>query len=164
MAAFEYALEQKTLPAWEEMLKTAAVVAEDPQIIQFMASPEVSKEQLAGLFCDVLTSSLDNEKKNFIKMLALHKRFPVLPEIAKQFAEYRAEHEKHVTVDVISAIPLDESQKTRLEQSLTKRLKLKVTLSCSVDADLLGGAIIRAGDKVIDGSVRGKLNRLIEFI
>jgi F-type H+-transporting ATPase subunit delta len=164
LAAFEYALAKNALPAWEELLQSAATVVEDPLIITFMASPEVSAQQLVELFCEVLASQLNEEQKNFIRLLAEHRRFSVLPDIVAQFKQYREAHEKTVTVDVASAIELDEKQKISLSQALEKRLQLKVTLVCTVDPDLLGGAIIRAGDKVIDGSVRGKLNRMIEFI
>lgn len=164
LAAFEYALAQNSLPAWEEFLQTAAVVAQDPLIVRFMASPEVNKAQLAELLCDVLKSEMDTQKSNFISLLAEHKRFAVIPEIAEQFKQHREEHEKKMTVEVVSAVALDAEQKAKLAQALTKRLKLQVALQCSVDSSLLGGAIIRAGDHVIDGSVRGKLNRLNEFI
>lgn len=164
LAAFEYALEKKALPAWEEFLQMAAMVAQDSLIIRFMASPEITKNQLAELFCDVLTSSLNDEQKNFVHQLAEHKRLAVLPGIAEQFKKLRAAHDKQVTVDVTSAVPLNEIQQEKLAKALTKRLKLKVSLNCTVNPTLLGGAIIRAGDHVIDGSVRGKLNRLIDFI
>lgn len=164
MAAFEYALAKKALPAWEELLQTAAIVAEDPLMVRIMASPEVSTVQLADLFCDVLKSELDDEKKNFIRLLSEHKRFAVLPEITQQFKQHRAEYEKKATVSVTSAVALDAEQKAKLVQTLTKRLQLEVALNCTVDSDLLGGAVIRVGDRVIDGSVRGKLHRMIEFI
>lgn len=164
LAAFEFALAKNALPAWEELLKTAATVANDPLIIQFMASPDVDKDQLASLFCDVLASELDDSMKNFIHLLADHKRFAVLPAIAEQFHLHREKYEKNVTVDVSSAVPLDADQQKRLVQALTTRLKLQVTLQCTVDPLLIGGVTVRIGDKVIDGSVRGKLNRLTEFI
>jgi F-type H+-transporting ATPase subunit delta len=164
LAAFEYALAKNALPAWEELLQTAATVAKDPLLIRLMATPEVSKKQLADLFCDVLVSNLDTERKNFITLLSEHKRFAVLPEIADQFRQYRAAHEKKIKVEVTSAVTLNEEQKQKLAEMLAKRFQLQVTLECTVDPELLGGAIIRAGDRVIDGSVRGKLNRMIEFI
>jgi F-type H+-transporting ATPase subunit delta len=163
-AAFEFALAKNALSAWEELLQAAALVAKDRLVVRLMASPAVNHKQLADLFCDVLASNLDDDRKNFIRLLAEHKRYAVLPEIAEQFVQYRAEHEKKVKVEVTSAIPLDEQQKSKLSQALAKRLQLQVTLACTVDPALLGGAIVRAGDMVIDGSVRGKLNRMIEFI
>ncbi len=164
LAAFEHALAKNTVPEWQSVLNKAAIVATDPQLVQFMASPEVETNQLADLFCNVLGSDLVKEQDNFIHLLAEHKRFAVLPEIAKQFKQHGEEHAKQVTVDVTSAVEFTEQQKARLKQVLEKRLKLQVTLACAIDPSLLGGAIIRAGDHVIDGSVRGKLNRLIEFI
>jgi len=164
LAAFEYAMASKTLSSWEEFLNTAAVVANDPMIIRLMGSPEVDKKQLAELFCDVLTSMMDAEKKNFIFLLSEHQRFQALPAIAELFKQYRAEQEKKMTVEVTSAVPLNETQKANLIEALKKRLHVHVDLECTINPDLLGGAIIRAGDQVIDGSVRGKLNRMIEFI
>jgi F-type H+-transporting ATPase subunit delta len=164
IAAFECALAKNALPAWQELLQTAAIVSQDPLMIRIMASPDVNKTQLADLFCDVLTSELDAEKKNFICLLAEHKRFPVLPEMAKQFAQLRAEHEKQATVEVVSAVPLDAQQQAKLTEALAKRLHLTVSLTCSVNPELIGGAIVKMGDKVIDGSVRGKLQRLFDFI
>ena len=93
-----------------------------------------------------------------------NKRLPVLPDIAALFASYRAEREKTVEVELISAFPLDETYKDKFTNSLTRRLQRTVSLQCDVDATLLGGAIVRAGDLVIDGSVRGKLNRLLESL
>jgi F-type H+-transporting ATPase subunit delta len=107
---------------------------------------------------------LDREKKNFLRLLAEHKRTPILPAVASLFAYYRAEHEKSIEVDVISATALDTLYQQTLMQRLTQRLKRQVSLQCSLDPSLLGGIIVRAGDTVIDGSVRGKLNRLLESL
>ena len=164
MAAFEYALAKNALAEWEELLQTAATLAEDPMMSQFMANPGVNQEQLTQLFFDVLNSELDTEKKNFLSLLAENKRFAVLPAIAEQFKLRRAVQEKKTTVEVISAVELTAEQQQRLVQALTKRLNLAVTLNCTIDPSLLGGVVVRVGDKVIDGSVRGKLHRLIDFI
>lgn len=164
LAAFEYALAKKDLAAWDELLQTATVVAKDPLMIRLMNSPKVGNKQLADLFCDVLKSELDEEKENFIRLLSEHKRYAVLPEIADQFKQHRAIYEKKATVQVTSAVVLDAQQKAKLIEKLTKRLQLEVALECTVEPKLLGGAIIRIGDRVIDGSVRGKLHRMVDFI
>lgn len=164
LAAFEYAIANNVLSDWSAMLNQAALIATDTQLGQLMANPKVDANQLADLFCGVLGSRLVKEQANFIHLLAEHKRFVVLPEIAEQFRQYVEKYKKQATVNLVSAVELDEQQKARLKQALEKRLKLQVTLACAVDPDLLGGAIIRVGDSVIDGSVRGKLNRMIEFI
>lgn len=164
IAAFESALANNALAAWEALLNAAALVAEDPLVVRVLTNPAVSSKDLEGLFCDVLTSMLDDEKRNFIRLLAEKQRLAALPDIAELFRQYRAEHEKTLSIQVTSAIALESSYQTKLMNSLTKRLQRKVTLECHTDPTLLGGAIVRAGDTVIDGSVRGKLNRLLESL
>ena len=163
-AAFEYALAKNALPAWENFLQSAALLVQDPSMTQLLESPKVTTTQRSELFCDVLASLLDTEKKNFIHLLAENKRLPLLPAIAELFANYRAAQEKSIAVHVVSAFALDESYQQKFVKALTERLQRHVSLDCKVDAALLGGAIIRAGDTVIDGSVRGKLNRLFESL
>lgn len=163
-AAFEYALAKKTLPAWEAMLSSAALVTENPQVQRLLSNPSISIGQITSFYCDVLASMLDEEQKNFLHLLADNGRLAALPDIAALFKTYRAEQEKTLTVQVTSAVDLDQSYKQKLADALTRRLQRKVTLQCDIDADLLGGAIVTAGDTVIDGSVRGKLNRLVESL
>lgn len=83
-----------------------------------------------------------------------------LPALSLLFEDMRAEHEKTLSVDVISFSPLSKHQEAELIQRLKRRLKRDITLNISIDHHLLGGAIIQAGDLVIDGSVRGELNKL----
>lgn len=164
LAAFEYALANASLASWENMLQAAAEIAQNSEMMQLLNSPKVTHEQLVEIFSDILTNRLDAEKKNFIRLLAQYDRLSALPGIAELFSTYRAQYEKTITVELVSAIPLDEPRQQVFADALTKRLKRKVTLQCEVDPTLLGGALVRAGDMVIDGSIRGKLNRMIEFI
>lgn len=164
MAAFEYALAKQELPGWETMLKSAAALAEDKSVARLLAAPNVSAEKLANLFCEILTPVASTEKKNFIRLLAENRRLRVLPNIVKTFEALRAQYEKTLDVQVTSAVDLDANYKKTLADALTKRLHRTVSLQCTVDPNLLGGVVVRAGDLVFDGSVRGKLNRMIEFI
>lgn len=164
IAAFEYALQKNALPAWEGMLRSAALLVEQKAIATLLASPTVPRKKIADLFCAILSTVLDTEKKNFICLLVENNRLPVLPDIVKLFANYRAEQEKNLTVQVVSAVALDETYQHKLAASLTKRLQRQVSLQCTIDPALLGGILVRAGDRVIDGSVRGKLNRLYESL
>jgi F-type H+-transporting ATPase subunit delta len=164
VAAFEAALEKNALMAWEGMLSIAAAVVQHDDVARLLDNPRITTQQLFELFSDVLSSVLDSEQKNFLHLLVENKRLPLLPDIALLFADYRAEHEKTINVEVVSAVTLDTIYQQKLSQTLTKRLHRKVSLQCSVDPSLLGGAVVRAGDTVIDGSVRGKLNRLLESL
>lgn len=166
LAAFEYALENHDLLSWETMLKTAATIAQDKEMTPLFSSPAITQNEMVDIVCGIVekTQTLDVEKKNFIQLLAEYERLTALPEIAKLFAAYRAEYEKTITVQITSVIALDTAYQQKFVDALTQRLKRKIALECEIDESLLGGAIIRAGDMVIDGSVRGKLNRLLESL
>lgn len=145
---------------WQQQLNRAATLTTDPQIAPLLDDPNVLPHALSGLFNDLLPD-LDSEGQRFFQLLIEYKRLLALPQIATEFARLVAEHEKHITVAVTSAFDLSSSQHQQLLQALQQRLQCqKVTLTCEQDSDLIGGAVIRIGDTVIDGSLLGKLNRL----
>lgn len=162
-AAFEYALEKQEIPAWQTFLETASQITNDKRVKRLLTDPAISKKQLAELYIGILQSDLNPERQNFIDLLAENNRLDILPEIVTLFRSYRTQHEKAIDVRVLSAVPLDDNYKQRLDTALSKRLQRKVTMEYAVDANLLGGILVRAGDMVIDGSIRGKLNRLLDF-
>ncbi len=162
-AAFHYALEAYALPEWEAALTQAAQLLTNKKIAALLTHPQVTPNQLADLFCDGL-SALNDAQKNFIRLLASQRRLPALAAITACFIGYREEHEKRMTVKVVSAVVLNETQQDALKTRLTERLKRAISLECTVDINLIGGALLRAGDIVFDGSVKGKLNRLFEFL
>jgi len=159
-AVFELAQARKELPRWSDMLQLAAAVAADARMSKLVGNPRVTKDQLAKLFLDICGDKLSAEAQNLIRVLVDNDRLDVLTEIAALYQTYRAEAERTVEAQVISAFPVDEAQQKAIIASLKKRLGREVTLSCEVDQKLLGGAIIRAGDLVIDGSVTGHLAKL----
>ena len=158
-AAFEYAVEANAVDTWLEMLVFAAEVAKNDTIASYL-SGGVGIEQVKELFLNVCGEQLNDKGQNFIKVMAENERLLVLPQVASQFAEFKAEYEKEISVDVASAVELSAEQVTTLSAALEKRLARKVKLNCTVDANVVSGLIIKAGDMVIDGSVRGKLDRL----
>lgn len=162
LAAFEYALAKQDLASWEAMLNNAAGIAQDKAMKHLLDSPRFTHQDIVEIFSGILEKQLDTEMKNFIQLLAEYNRINALPEIAVLYSAHRARYEKTVTVQLTSAIVLDEAYQQKFTDALSLRLKQKVSLQCEVDESLLGGAMIRAGDLVIDGSVRGKLNRLLE--
>ena len=161
-AAFEYALEKAVLAEWSAQLATLAAVVEHEGVAQVLVNPELTSEQQASTLSDVCGDSICDELKNFSSILATNKRLVLLPEIQKQFELYKANQEKAVDVEVISAFELPQATVTRLADALGKKLERQVKMSSSTDSELLGGVLIRAGDTVIDGSVRGRLNKLAE--
>lgn len=159
-AVFELAQERKELPRWSEMLHLAAAVVSDERVGALVGDPRVSKAQLAALIVDVGGERFTQEARHFVQLLAENGRLSVLPEIAAHYEDYRADAERTVEAQVISAFAIDEAQQKQVAAALKKRLGREVTVSCEVDESLLGGAIIRAGDLVIDGSVLGQLAKL----
>lgn len=163
-AAFEYALANNALPEWETLLQSAATITDNATVINLLNSPDATPKKLSDLYCGVLGKTLNAQQKNFIQLLAENERLAVMPAIAALFSQARAEHEKTLSVEVTSAATLSPAYQQKLVTALTKRLQRQVELQCSVDPALLGGVVIRAGDTVIDGSIRGKLTRLNEFL
>ena len=158
-AAFDYAVEANSVDAWHEMLVFAAEVSKDATITEYL-SGGASVEQATDLFLKVCDVQLNGNGQNLIKVMAENGRLLVLPQVLTQFSHLKAEYEKEVSVDVTSAVKLKVAQQKVISAALEKRLARKVKLNCSVDKNVVSGLVIKAGDMVIDGSVRGKLNRL----
>ncbi len=159
-AVFRLAQEQGRLKQWSETLAALAVIAGDRDMIALAHNPKFSRERLLALFLEVAKDVLDEQGTNFIKLILDNQRLELLPEIAMLFEQQKADAENSVDVEVISAFALDNSQLESLAQTLQKKLGRQINLSTRVDADLIGGMIVRAGDLVIDGSVTGHLNDL----
>ena len=161
-AAFEYALDKNGLDQWSSQLATAAAVAADEGMNVVLSNPSLTAAQQAQTLSDVCGDAVSAEVRNFIAILASNKRLALLPEISALFAQYKANQEKTVDVEVVSAFDLADSARDRLAEVLGRKLERQVNVRTSTDSNLLGGVLIRAGDLVIDGSVRGKLDKLAE--
>jgi F-type H+-transporting ATPase subunit delta len=162
-AAYQFASAKKEAPAWGKMLERAAEAVQQPALSNLLNNSRISAAQWFSLLSDLLGTSLNEEKKNFLRLLTENHRLSALPTIAELFKEYEALDNRSAEVQVTTAIPLDKTHQQKLADKLTQVLKQQVTLHCEVDENILGGAIVRAGDKVIDGSIRGQLTRLLEF-
>ena len=166
-AAFEHARERAALTAWSRLLEAGAAVASAPGADDLFGNPRVSSDALVGLIADVATASgvsVDENARNFLGLLAHAHRLAYLPEIAVQFEMRRAEVENTMDVEVTTAMALSAGQRATLEAALAKRFGRSVRLAEQVDAALVGGAIVRTGDLVIDGSLQGRLARLEQQI
>jgi F-type H+-transporting ATPase subunit delta len=159
-AAFEEARATKALAPWSEALKIGAQVVQDPRVQQLLGNPAVTNADLAKLVNDLAGTQLDELGRNFVQTLAENRRLAYLPEISTLFDELKDEAEGVVDVTVTSASPLENGQREALSTALAHRLKRQVRLHCETDASLIGGAVLRAGDLVIDGSVRSRLDRI----
>jgi F-type H+-transporting ATPase subunit delta len=159
-AAFEFARDSNAFPLWSQGLAAAAAVIADARVAALTKNPRWTAADLAGLVADCSGGTLDEHLKNFVKVLAENHRLTLLPEIAAHYESMRAAVENTVDVEVLSAVALDAAQQEKLAAALGARLKRRVRMQNSVDASLLGGAVVRAGDLVIDGSLKGRLQRL----
>ena len=159
-AVFRHAQENDKLEQWSTMLMTAAAVIQDTAMREVMASARLGREQITDMLIDICADALDEQGRNLIRLLDENDKLTLLPEIAVVYEHYRAEAEQTIEAEMVSAFPVTEAQQEKITAALAKRLGSKVSLDVSVDQNLLGGAIIRAGDMIIDGSVQGKLNKL----
>ena len=166
-AVFELASESGELATWAAALEGAGQLLESGEVVEYLGDPEFSDAQrlefLTGLFASAgndLLSGKDKKGTNFLKLLLEYDRVAVLPEIAAHFETLKAEVENIVDITVTSAAPISASQQERIAAAMRKRLGRDVTVTTEIDENLIGGAVIRAGDVVIDGSMRARLEGL----
>ncbi len=162
-AAFMHAQGAGQLKAWGDFLDAAADVVADARVREAIAAPQRTHDASAEFVAKVLTAAgvtVDAGAKNFLVLLGENGRLDTLPDIARQYAELRATAENTIDVTVVTAMALDAAQQAKLKTALSTRFKRDVRLHESVDPTLLGGAVIQAGDLVIDGSLKGRLARL----
>ena len=159
-AAFDEAQKLNSLKAWSELLINLAELANQAEVQAVISNPKVSRAQLFGLMEALMGTTASVQQRNFVHVLAENQRLSVLPEIAATFEALKAEAEKTVNVVVDSAFELSAVQQEKIVASMKKRMGREVKLTCNVKKDLLGGVVIRAGDKVIDGSARTRLGEM----
>jgi len=159
-AAFRLARDNNALAAWAEQLDLAAAVVRDQEMALLLGSPRLSPDQKADLIIEIGGDGLDASGANLVRLLVNNRRISLLPEIAAQYRKLRAEVERTVEARLVTAHAVDESVTEQIRDALAKRLDRNVRLDTELDESLIGGAIVKADDTVIDGSVRGKLARL----
>jgi F-type H+-transporting ATPase subunit delta len=167
-AAFELAQEKGGLDGWSSALDVARELLADGQVAKFLANPSLSDQQKLTFLTDLIGaagdadifSGSDVQGTNFLKLLLEYGRVDVMPEIAEHFDGLKAAVENTVDVTVTSAAPMSDAQQASVTAALQERLGRNVNLTTETDEDLIGGAVIRAGDVVIDGSLRARLEGL----
>ena len=168
-AVFELAAQQKDLAGWSARLELLAAITADADVVRLAGNPRVSAGQLEelilGVAADTLlaaaTDKLNEQAVNLVKLLVRNGRIGVLPEIARAYAALRAEAENTVAAEIITAAEIDARQRAQFTTALQAKLGRTVKLEFAVDRELVGGAVVRAGDWVIDGSVRAQLEQLV---
>ncbi len=159
-AVFEHAVETGQGAAWSEALELLNLFVSDPAGRRLVANPRVSRERLAGLIFDIGGERLSSHARNLVKTLIAAGRLPYAPHIKAQYERMRAAAEGTVDVALVTAYPLDDGQREDLAAAMQRRLGRRVNITAAVDETLLGGAVIRTGDSVMDASLRGRLTSL----
>ncbi|WP_323835068.1 F0F1 ATP synthase subunit delta [Photorhabdus africana] len=162
-AAFDFAVEKQSLEQWQNMLAFIAEVTRNEQVGELL-SGSLASETLANTFIAICGEQVDEHAQNFIRVMAENGRLLALPEVLQQFIQLRASLESTVDVEVISATELREQQLAKISVAMEKRLSRKVKLNCKIDKSVIAGVVVRAGDLVIDGSIRGRLDRLTDVL
>jgi len=159
-AAFRFSSSHGSFDAWSEMLDGASAAIENADVQKLISDPRVTREQLGEVMLEICGDKLDQSGRNFIYLLVENRRLLLLPEIAALFSAQRREAEKEVAVEVTAAQPLAAAQVELLQSALAKQLNRSITITTKTNEDLIGGAVIRFGDQVVDGSIRSRLARL----
>ena len=160
-AAFDLAKAADRLPQWSRMLGVLAAATKTNEVQALIRVPSLDSEVKAHQLADLLRDQLDDRGRRFVQVLAANNRLELLPEIAVQFDERKAEAERVLEVEVVAAVELTPEQEEAYTQALQRRFDQQVQVVVTVDPKLVGGALVRAGDTVIDASVRGRLSRLV---
>ena len=159
-AAFDVAKAHERLAQWSRTLALLAAAVATREAAALIGDPSLASEAKAHRLAEALRGELDERGRRFVQVLAANKRLPLLPEVARQFEARKAAAEAVLEVEVVAATELSAQQRESFSAALARRFGQAVSLSARVDATLLGGAVVYAGDTVIDGSVRGRLARL----
>ena len=159
-AVYALANETSSVDGWGEALALLAAVAADANMQALLDKPQLGKEQKGELMLKVISDKLNQQQQNLVRFMAENDRLKALPEVAHQFEVYRAEAEGKVEAEVISAFALSSEQEQAITAMLKSKLGRDVSITTSTDESLIGGVIIKAGDTIIDGSMKSQLESL----
>lgn len=159
-AVFRIAWEGDSVAEWSDLLSFLKAVVSDPLMRNVIADPRVPGDTLLELLFSILGDRVSEQSRNFVRMLVENQRLGLLPGIAEQFEAERALAQRRETVEVRSAYPLGAELEGAIVRTMRDRLGHEVDLEVQVDPSIIGGVVIRAGDRVIDGSVKGRLAQL----
>ena len=159
-AVYALATETSAVESWADALALIAAVVSDASMQELLDKPQLGKEQKGELMLKVMSDKLNQQQQNLIKLMAENGRLRALPEVAHQFETYRAEAQGKVDAEVISAFALTSEQERAITEMLKSKLGRDVSITTSTDESLIGGVVIKAGDTIIDGSMKSQLESL----
>ena len=159
-AAFRLAAEQGNAQRWSEMLELLEAVVTDEAVASRLGDPNFDDRALESLILGTLGERLDGNGRNLVQVLIQNARLDVVPEIRALFEELRREQEGVLEAKIVAAMHVDDAQFRQLVTTLEKKFGRKVNARVEIDPELIGGARIVIGDKVIDATVRGRLEEM----
>ncbi len=159
-AVYDTARENNALDSWSEALANLANVISDSQMSELLDNPELGKIQKGELVVQVLGDKLTEQQQNLVKLMAENGRLKLMPDVVEQFEVARAKAENKIDAEVISAFELTAEQTNELVNTLKNKLGCDITLTTTIDESLIGGVVIKAGDTIIDASMKSQLDSL----
>lgn len=162
VAAYKRARETGKTSQWSDSLSFLSLVLKDERIRRAAGNPKANRDKFTQALLDLGDGYLDKDTQNFVRLLVENRRLDLVSHISELFESYRAEEEGYIAVDVISAYELEKSEHSKIVAALKVTLGKEPRINVTIDESLIGGVLIRAGDRVIDASVRGKIQRLAQ--
>ncbi len=159
-AVFEIAQESADFDAWSQNLQLVSEIVSNPNMSAVIEDPRIGRSATLDLVLEIGGEALSEQTRNLIRVLAHYRRLAAVPAIAHQYESLRAQAEGIIEAELESAYPMSQEQEDVVADALQSRLGRKIRLKSKVNEDLIGGAVIKAGDWVIDGSVRARLDKL----
>ena len=159
-AVYDLAHETSSLDSWSDALANLAAVVNDAQMSKLLDDPGSGKNQKGELVIQVLGDKINEQQQNLVKLMAENGRLKLMPDVLEQFEVARAKAENKVEAEVISAFELSTKQTSELVNTLKNKLGCEVTLTTTIDKSLIGGVVIKAGDTIIDASMKSQLDSL----
>ena len=159
-AIFDIANGANTLDSWSDALANLANVVNDAQMSELLNDPGMGKAQKGELLIQVLADKLNEQQQNLVKLMAENGRLIIMKDVQEQFEVARAKAENKVDAEVVSAFELSAQQTDELINTLKNKLGCDITLTTTVDESLIGGGVIKAGDTIIDASMKSQLDSL----
>jgi F-type H+-transporting ATPase subunit delta len=156
-AVFKRAKETQSATKWSKSLAFMSDILKNKDISVVVDNPKVDKQRLSELLLDICQGHVNGESENFLKLLVHNNRLRLVPTIAKLFEAFKADDEGYLEVEVLTAYALSKEAKQEFTATLEKNLGKKIHMNVAVDKSLIGGVLVRAGDKVIDVSIKGRL-------
>ncbi len=159
-AIFELARDAGNFEHWSENLKNLSDIVSLPDMQAVLSDPRIARNQVLDIVLKIGGSEFDELTQNFVRVLSHYRRLPIVPQIAKQYETLRAAEQGIIDAELETAYEIDDNQLSQLIDAMQNKLGRKVRLTRKLNADLIGGVVIRAGDWVIDDSIRARLDKL----